>query len=280
MTIRVALNHLTRYRYDRLATIHPQVVRLRPAPHCRTPVHSYSLKVQPANHFVNWQQDPHGNFLARFVFPEKARSLEIQVDLVVDMTVINPFDFFIEESATSFPFSYEPWLATELKPYLDTSASTPVLTKYVSQVRERVLTSPEMGTTDFLVGVNQAIQQDISYSIRLEPGVQTAEESLTLRSGSCRDSAWLLVQVLRTLGLAARFVSGYLDSVDCGYRISRWTRWPHCRLHRSARLDGSLSARCRLDWARPHLGLAHQRRAHSAGGHSRPCFSRSDYRCH
>ena len=210
MTIRVALNHLTRYRYDRLATIHPQVVRLRPAPHCRTPVHSYSLKVQPANHFVNWQQDPHGNFLARFVFPEKSRMLEIQVDLVVDMTVINPFDFFIEESATSFPFSYEPWLSTELKPYLDTSASTPVLTKYVSQVRERALTSSKMGTTDFLVGVNQAIQQDISYSIRLEPGVQTAEESLKLRSGSCRDSAWLLVQVLRSLGLAARFVSGYL----------------------------------------------------------------------
>ncbi len=210
MTIRVALNHVTHYRYDRLATIHPQIVRLRPAPHCRTPIHSYSLKVEPTKHFVNWQQDPHGNFLARFVFPEKGGSLKIEVDLVVDMTVINPFDFFIEESATKFPFAYEPWLARELKPYLEVSAPSVALAEYASGVRNSLLPQTGMATGDFLVALNQRLQQDISYSIRMEPGVQTPEESLSLRSGSCRDSSWLLVQILRSYGLAARFVSGYL----------------------------------------------------------------------
>jgi uncharacterized protein (DUF2126 family)/transglutaminase-like putative cysteine protease len=210
MTIRVALNHLTRYIYDRPVNIHPQVVRLRPAPHCRTPVRSYSLKVEPTKHFVNWQQDPHGNFLARYVFPEKGRALQIEVDLIVDMTVINPFDFFIEEAATHFPFTYESWLTRELKPFLEKAPKSPLLEQYAAKLKGKLLGKTETGTTDFLVAVNQCVQADIRYEIRLEPGVQTPEETLKLRSGSCRDSAWLLVQVLRNMGLAARFVSGYL----------------------------------------------------------------------
>jgi len=205
MSIRVALNHKTVYTYDRLTSIGPQVIRLRPAPHCRTPIHSYSLKVRPEEHFVNWQQDPHGNFLARFVFEKPARELSIEVDLIAEMTVINPFDFFVEESAVDFPFQYDPWLACELKPFLETGDEGPLFTEYLETIDRR-----PARTVDLLVGLNQRLQQDIKYLIRMEAGVQSPEETLTGRSGSCRDSAWLLVHLLRHMGLAARFVSGYL----------------------------------------------------------------------
>ena len=205
MTIRVALNHRTRYRYDRLVNLGPQLIRLRPAPHCRTPIESYSLKVTPDRHFVNWQQDPQGNFLARYVFPERTERFEVEVDLIADMTVINPFDFFVEDSAQQFPFVYEPWLERELRPFLETTAEGPLFDAYLASID---LTPKNIVT--FLVELNLRLQHDVTYLIRLEPGVQTPEETLQLRSGSCRDSAWLLVQLLRRLKLAARFVSGYL----------------------------------------------------------------------
>ncbi len=205
MSIRVALNHKTRYDYDRLAALGPQTIRLRPAPHCRTPVLSYSLKVRPEKHFVNWQQDPHGNYLARFVFPEKSKLLDIEVDLVAEMTVQNPFDFFVEEAAEHYPFVYEDWLARELRPFLEAGGPGPRLRELLASVdrsRRHIVT--------MLVDLNQRLQQEIQYVIRMEPGVQTPEETLTKACGSCRDSAWLMVQLLRHLGLAARFVSGYL----------------------------------------------------------------------
>ena len=205
MPIRVALNHKTSYFYDRPISVGPQIVRLRPAPHCRTPIESYSLKVRPEKHFINWQQDPHGNFLARFVFPERTTELVVEVDLIAEMTVINPFDFFVEESAEKLPFKYDDWLARELKPFLETIDPGPKFREYLDNIDRS-----ETGTVNFMVGLNQILQEDIKYLIRMEPGVQTPEETLEKRSGSCRDSAWLLVQLLRHLGLAARFVSGYL----------------------------------------------------------------------
>ncbi len=204
MSIHVALNHLTHYRYDRLIDLSPQVVRLRPAPHSRTPVLSYSLKVSPAQHFINWQQDPQANYLARLVFPEKTREFCVEVDLVVNMSVINPFDFFPEPYATTFPFKYEAWQQEELEPYLHRLPLTPLLRSFLETVP-----SEPRASVDFLVDLNRQVQRAVGYVIRLEPGVQTPEETLELARGSCRDSAWLLVQVLRHLGLAARFVSGY-----------------------------------------------------------------------
>lgn len=205
MAIHVALNHKTTYHYDRLVSLGPQIVRLRPAPHCRTPILSYSLKVTPREHFLNWQQDPQSNYQARFVFPEKTSEFTVEVDLVAEIASINPFDFFLEEKATKAPFEYEPWLIRELRPYLEVEEPGPLLRAYL----EGVPTDP-LPTIDFLVAVNQRLQQDIGYVIRLEPGIQTCEETLTNRTGSCRDSAWLLVQLFRHRGLAARFVSGYL----------------------------------------------------------------------
>ena len=205
MGIRVALHHKTVYQYDRPVTLGPQIVRLRPAPHSRTHIVSYSLNVEPTKQFVNWQQDPQSNYLARFVFPEPTRMFSLEVDLVADMAVINPFDFFLEPYAEHIPFEYETWEKRELRPFLETLEPGPLLSAYI-----KTISLEKKQSVNFLVELNMRLQSEISYLIRLEPGVQTPEETLENRSGSCRDSAWLLVQILRNLGLAARFVSGYL----------------------------------------------------------------------
>ncbi len=205
MSIHVALHHVTHYRYDREVNLGPQVIRLRPAPHSRSRILGYSLKVAPGKHFINWQQDPQGNYLARLVFPEKTRELKVEVDLVAEMAVFNPFDFFLEPYAEEFPFTYTTDDQRELAPYLSRLSAGPLLADYLS----RIDLTPKR-SVDFLVALNQQLSRDIRYLIRMEPGVQTPEESLEKASGSCRDSAWLLVQLLRHLGLAARFVSGYL----------------------------------------------------------------------
>jgi uncharacterized protein (DUF2126 family)/transglutaminase-like putative cysteine protease len=205
LSIHVALNHVTHYRYDRLVGLSPQIVRLRPAPHCRTRILSYSLTVQPTKHFINWQQDPQANYLARLVFPDETREFRVEVDLVAEMSVQNPFDFFLAPYAETFPFKYDSNERRELVPYLVKSPATPLLAAYLAAVpHERVR------TIDFIVGLNQRVAADIQYLIRMEPGTQLPEETLAKRSGSCRDSAALLVQLFRHLGLAARFVSGYL----------------------------------------------------------------------
>ena len=205
MSIHVSLNHVTHYRYDRRVALGPQVIRLRPAPHSRTRILSYSLKVTPAKHFINWQQDPQSNYLGRLVFPDKTEELRIEVDLVAEMAVLNPFDFFLEPYANKYPFKYEETERRELEPYLIAQPLTPRFANYLENIPRK-----EVATIDFLVELNMRLARDIRYLIRLEPGVQTPEETLANASGSCRDSGWLLVQLLRHLGLAARFVSGYL----------------------------------------------------------------------
>jgi uncharacterized protein (DUF2126 family)/transglutaminase-like putative cysteine protease len=205
VSIHVALNHLTHYRYDRAVALGPQLVRLRPAPHCRTRILSYSLKVTPEKHFINWQQDPESNYLARLVFPDKTDELRIEVDLVAEMAVLNPFDFFLEPYAETYPFGYVGAEKRDLAPYLVMFRGEPLFKEYLSTIpRER------KRTIDWLVELNLKLSRDIKYLIRMEPGVQTPELTLRKRSGSCRDSTWLLVQLLRHMGLAARFVSGYL----------------------------------------------------------------------
>ncbi|MDR3213795.1 MAG: transglutaminase family protein [Azoarcus sp.] len=205
MSLHVALSHITSYRYARPVALGPQIVRLRPAPHSRTRILSYSLRVSPEKHFINWQQDPQSNYLARLVFPEETDSFRVEVDLVAEMAVHNPFDFFLEPYAEYVPFRYESWQAHELAPYLLKLPAKPEFTEYLARIDRG-----RLRTVDFLVRLNCGLCGHIKYLTRLEPGVQTPGETLTRQSGSCRDSAWLLVQLLRHLGLAARFVSGYL----------------------------------------------------------------------
>ena len=247
MSIHVALHHRTHYRYDRLVTLGPQIVRLRPAPHSRTRILSYSLRIRPEAHFINWQQDPQSNYLARLVFQEPAREFQVEVDLVAEMAVYNPFDFFLEPNAERFPFKYDRALDHELAPFLLKGPASPAFANYLGRLRRELLKSPASRnpqleamaldshhgggvlptaqqlhssaeaeaetrprTIDFLVSLNQRLWQDVRYLIRMEPGVQDPEETLQLGSGSCRDSAWLLCQLMRHFGLASRFVSGYL----------------------------------------------------------------------
>ncbi|MGE0593239.1 MAG: DUF2126 domain-containing protein [Vicinamibacterales bacterium] len=205
MSIHVALNHVTRYRYGRSVLLSPQLVRLRPAPHCRTRVLSYSMRVTPEEHFVNWQQDPQSNYVARVFVPERVREFRVEVDLVAEMAVYNPFDFFLEPDAEHVPFAYASWQRRELLPFLEPEAMTPGLARYLD-----TLGRPRGRTTDFLVELNRRLSADIGYLIRMEPGVQTPDETLARGNGSCRDTSWLLVQILRHMGFAARFVSGYL----------------------------------------------------------------------
>jgi len=208
MTIRVALHHKSHYVFDRPVVASPHEIRLRPAVHSRTPVSGYSLLVKPEKHFIHWQQDAYGNFVARITFPEPTKEIDITVDLLADMTVINPFDFFVEEWAEHFPFKYPPTLREELAPFLETAPPGPLLKAFLDEVVRD--TPKEITTTNFLVMLNQKLNSLINYVIRMEVGVQSSEVTLEKKSGSCRDSAWLMVQCLRNLGVAARFVSGYL----------------------------------------------------------------------
>src|SRR5215471_2818123 len=208
MAIRVALQHRTTYKFDRLVNLGPHEIRLRPAPHCRTPILGYSLDVEPEQHFLNWQQDPYGNWVARLVFPERTEQLQVLVDLTADMTVINPFDFFVEAYAEHYPFEYSAGLGKELIPFLETTPLTPRLAAWLDRFRKSI--KPVESTVTMLVRINHQLPSEIRYLLRMEPGVQAPDETLQRACGSCRDTGWLLVQILRHLGLAARFASGYL----------------------------------------------------------------------
>ncbi len=205
MSIHAALMHRTSYRYDHAVKLGPQTIRLRPAPQTRTPILSYSLTVTPEPHFINWQQDPQGNFLARVVFPERVKQFEVTVDLVADMATINPFGFFLEPDAERWPFTYDAVLAEELAPFRRKDPAGPLLAALIAEVPRH-----ERRTIDMLVDLNRRVQERVGYIVRLEPGVWNPEHTLEEAKGSCRDSAWLLVHALRHLGYAARFVSGYL----------------------------------------------------------------------
>ncbi|MEC8885274.1 MAG: transglutaminase family protein, partial [Bacteroidota bacterium] len=205
MALKVTISHKTKYKYDKRISLSPHIFRLRPAPHSRTPIEAYSLKIKPENHFFNWQQDPFGNYLARVVFPEKTDELSIDVEIIADLKTINPFDFFVEDSVEEFPFKYKDSLKKELLPYLEITDDGPLLKKFL-----KTIDVSEQLTIYFLIGLNRHINEYLNYTVRMEPGVQSCEETLEKKLGSCRDFAWLLVQSLRHLGLAARFVSGYL----------------------------------------------------------------------
>lgn len=207
MGINIAIEHRTNYRFDRPTTIHPHVFRLRPAPHSRTPILAYSMTVSPADHFLNWQQDPFGNYMARLVFNEPSDHLDVTVDLVADMTVINPFDFFVDQTAEAYPFVYDPQTLRDLDAYMHPAY---VAGPRMKQWLDGIDRSKRVPINDFLVDINQRLYNDIAYSVRMEPGVQNPEETFERAIGSCRDTGWLLVEALRHLGLAARFVSGYL----------------------------------------------------------------------
>ncbi|MBD0824495.1 transglutaminase family protein [Aestuariibaculum marinum] len=205
MALKIVISHKTKYKYDRPVSLSPHIFRLRPAPHSRTPIESYSIKIEPKEQFFNWQQDPFGNYVARLVFPEKTRELSVDVEIIADLQTINPFDFFVEEYAEEYPFKYDKTVKKELLPYLEITDDGPLLKKFL-----KTIDYTPRKTIFFLIDLNRKIYEYLNYNIRMEPGVQSCEETLKLKNGSCRDYAWLLVQALRHLGFGARFVSGYI----------------------------------------------------------------------
>jgi uncharacterized protein (DUF2126 family)/transglutaminase-like putative cysteine protease len=205
MGIQVALNHRTQYRYEKPVSVGPQLIRLRPAPHCRTPILSYSLHVTPTAHLLNWQLDVHNNHVARLLFTEKTDEFVVDVDLVAELSPFNPFDFFLEPAVENYPFKYPAELGKDLEPYLSVDPAGSRLQAFLAK-----LSREPRGTISFLVDLNRTVRHEIDYLTRLDPGIQSCEQTLEKSSGSCRDSAWLLVQILRHCGIASRFVSGYL----------------------------------------------------------------------
>ncbi|VED50535.1 Uncharacterized protein conserved in bacteria [Raoultella terrigena] len=274
MTIRVAIQHTTTYEFDRLINVAPHILRLRPAPHSRTHIHGYSLKVTPEDHFINWQQDPFGNYQARLVFPEKTKRLEFAVEVIADMTVINPFDFFIEEYAEHFPFAYDSLMQEELAPYLKVTEQSPELDAWLDTVDCEEM----VHIVTFLVQLNSRLANEIDYGIRLEPGVQSCQETLTLKKGSCRDTSWLLVQILRNLGLAARFASGYLVQLTADVKSLDGPSGPEqdfTDLHAWCEVYLPGAGWVGLD---PTSGLFCRRRAYSFSLHGGPAVCGTDYR--
>ena len=210
MSIQVALKHRTHYQYDKLVSLGPQTVQLRPAPHCRTPILSYSLQVTPTDRILNWHLDAHSNHLARMLFPNKTNEFAVEVDLVAELSPVNPFDFFLEPGFENLPFAYSSDLVKDLVPYLEVGPAGPRLLRFLGGLSTGKSPSDKQGTVSFLVDLNHKVRDEVGYVTRFDPGVQSSEQTLECRTGSCRDSAWLLVEILRHLGIAARFVSGYL----------------------------------------------------------------------
>ena len=213
----IQMSHSTLYRYEKPIFLSPQLIRLRPAAHCLTEIQRYVLTVLPTEHLIHWQQDPFNNYVARVIFPEEITELSLQVDITANIVPINPYDFYIEDYASQGPFSYSDDLKLDLAPYL-AAYSTPYL-KASNSVTEKPTATVQaffeqfdpasLGTVDFLVALNQGVYQSVRYIERLEQGVQSSDTTLSLGSGSCRDSAVLLLEAFRYFGLAARFVSGY-----------------------------------------------------------------------
>ena len=217
MSIKASIHHLTHYTYDRPVTLGPQVIRLRPAPHSRTRVISHSLKVSPANHFVNYQQDPYGNWLARYVFPEPVREFQIEVDLVADMTVYNPFDFFVEEAAEFWPFDYPDDIRPDLEIYRRAEPVGPHLQAFLATVprtRER--------TVDFIVGLNARVSREIGYVIRMEPGVQTPEETFERGNGLMPRFELAARSGAAESGPGGPLCLGLPHPAQAGSRLARW----------------------------------------------------------
>ena len=205
MSLPIALHHRTLYRYDKAVMLGPQVVQLRPSPQGRTPILAYTLSLTPAKHTVYWQFDPLGNHVARVIFPERTTEFAVDINLIADLTPYNPFAFVLEPGFDRFPFVYPTLLARDLEPYRALEPAGVHLRALLTSLNRET-----QDTVGFLVALNARVRAEVQYTTRLEHGTQSCEETLEKRTGSCRDSAWLLVQICRQVGLAARFVSGYL----------------------------------------------------------------------
>ena len=274
MSILAGLHHVTRYIYDKPIALGPQIVRLRPAPHGRTRIPSYSLKVKPAQHFVNWQQDPHGNWLARFVFPEKTTEFSVTVDFLADLEVVNPFDFFVE------PFAETVAVRDAGRPRATTCRPISIRSRRGRCCRRLIDSiSRENEKHRRFPGRSQPAHS-IDRPLHRAPGTRRADagRNACVRLRLVPRLGLAAGAVAAPLGLPARFVSGYLIQLKPDIKSLDGPERHRSRLHRSARLDRSLSAGRRLDRLRSDLRPVVRRRPYPGRGDAALPLRRADHR--
>lgn len=205
MTLKIALNHQLKYSYDRPIILGPHKLGLKPSPHSKSDIFNYSLNIAPKYHNIYWYQDIYGNFIGKLNMFEKTDYLSLEINFLAEIKSINPFNFLVDSHIEKYPFYYTKQEKKELSSFLEIDESSNLLINWVNKnVYNNIY------ITDFLVSLNQQLASEIKYITRLEEGIQTCEETLRTKKGSCRDTTVLLIQILRHYGLAARFVSGYL----------------------------------------------------------------------
>jgi uncharacterized protein (DUF2126 family)/transglutaminase-like putative cysteine protease len=248
MSIHVALYHKTHYTYDRPVAHGPHIVRLRPAPHCRTKILSYSQRIIGGEHFINWQQDAFSNWNARLVFPDRMKELGVEVELVAEMAVHNPFDFFLDESATHFPFAYDEALRKDLTPFLELAPLTPKLAAYLEMVRGEIIGHPE--------AVSRASTSDSLHRIDVHhegghlraPDSGLARDLANLKSGAATSPGLRTIDFLVALNRRLQRDIKYLIRLEAGVQTPEETL---TKLSGSCRDSGWL-----LVQSLRHFGLA------------------------
>lgn len=215
--MRLEISHVTRYEYDRPVRFNPHLLYLRPRENPLLQVNRFKLAFRPEAN-ISWMRDDFDNLPASVQFFLDSDVLEIRSDSSVTTTDLPPFDFMVRDYAMSFPFEYEPLHRFNLGIYL-----TPPDQATQVAVRQWILNrlpAPPKETVSWVFALNEALYRNLGYTRREEVGIQTTLQTLQLGTGSCRDYAVALVDCARTLGLAARFVSGYLFDPSANGNVS------------------------------------------------------------
>lgn len=221
--MQLAISHRTVYTYGCPVSFLPHLLYMRPRETPLVRVERFAFNFQPEAQ-VTWMQDDFDNMPASAQFTVDSACLDIRSDCVVTTADSPPFDFLVRDTARSFPFTYEPLHRFNLSIYLTPPAS-PIQSAIRNWIDHRYTNQPQ-DTVGWLFGLSQAFYQCFRYQRRDDPGIQPSLTTIGMGSGSCRDYAVLFVECARTLGLAARFVSGYLfDSTVDGTSSGDMHAW-------------------------------------------------------
>jgi transglutaminase-like putative cysteine protease len=203
----LSISHRTRYEYDRAVEFLPHLLYLRPRENPLLQVEHFGFTFQPEAR-IQWMRDDFDNLPASVQFTASAATLEICSECTVTTSDAPPFDFLVRDYARTFPFTYEPLHRFNLSIYLTPPENS--VQEALRRWLDEHFTDRPSETVAWLFALNQALCRSLAYRRRDEPGIQPAAETITLGTGSCRDYAALLVECARSLGIAARFVSGYM----------------------------------------------------------------------
>ena len=205
---RLHICHTTTYTYSHAVDLLPHTVRMRPREGHDVRIESSRLETTPPS-TVHWHRDVYDNSVARMTFLDPTAELSIHGEVVIEHYDELPLDFLVAESAVNFPFRYDPAERVDLLPY--TTAAFPEDNESIDKWLRHFWHPGEMVETYVLLDtLNKAIAHNLTYTRREEPGVQAPAATQAQQSGSCRDFATLFMESCRYIGLAARFVSGYL----------------------------------------------------------------------